>query len=64
MFLPLDRRNTKLLMSKNQILIFFVGVNENSTTFLYTFEKGGQENVFYKCITKSKCQQQKFVFSF
>ena len=33
-------------MSKNQIIIFFVGVNENSTTFLYTFEKGGQENGF------------------
>ena len=33
-------------MSKNETLIFFVGVNENSTTCLYTFEKGGQENVF------------------
>ena len=46
MFLPLDRRNTELLMSKNQIPIFFIGVNENSITFLYTFEKGGQENLF------------------
>ena len=33
-------------MSKNLIQIFFIGVNENSTTFLYTFEKGGQENFF------------------
>ena len=53
------------------MLIFFVGVNENSTTLLYTFEKGGQENgflerekkvsfpLFQKCIKKSKCQQQK-----
>ena len=33
-------------MSRNKILILFVGVNENSTTFLYTFEKVGQEIVF------------------
>ena len=26
--------------------MYFVGVNENVTTFLHTFEKGGQENVF------------------
>ena len=35
-------------MSKHQELIFSVGLNENSQTFLYTFEKGGQENVFSK----------------
>ena len=47
--------------------IFFVGVNENSMTFLYS-ELGGQENIFLeeekkfscplysKCIKKSKCQ--------
>ena len=33
-------------MSKKQILIFLVYVNEDSTTFLYTFEKGGQEIIF------------------
>ena len=51
--------------------MLFVGVNENLVTFLYTFEKGVQEIVFFfqggksfliplfqKCIEKSKCQQQ------
>ena len=34
-------------MSINKILIFFVGVYENLTTFfMYTFKKGGQENSF------------------
>ena len=28
------------------ILIIFVGVNENLTTSLYIFKKGGQENIF------------------
>ena len=53
-----------------------MGVNENSTTFLYTFDQGGQENIFLegekvflssflKCITKWKYQQQQIlVFSF
>ena len=42
-------------------------------TFLYTFDQRGQENIFLeekkvfvssflKCITKSKCQQQNFLF--
>ena len=54
--------------------IFFVSVNENLMTFLYTLNRGGQENIFLegekvflssflKCITNSKCQQQiKFGF--
>ena len=37
------------------MLIFFVGVNENSTTFLYTFEKGGQENIFLEGEKKFSC---------
>ena len=39
MFYSLDK--LKLKTKKK-----FFGVNENSMTFLYTFEKGGQENIF------------------
>ena len=50
--------------------MLLVGLNENLVTFLYTFEKRGQEIVFFqggksfliplfqKCIEKLKCQRQ------
>jgi hypothetical protein len=31
---------------KNETKIFLVGVNENLTIFLYTLNRGGQENIF------------------
>ena len=37
----LDKLKPKTKNQKN-----FVGVNENSTTFLYTLNRGGQENIF------------------
>ena len=43
---------TQLIMVTDDFSIFFFKIaiaaqelNENSTTFLYTFEKGGQENI-------------------
>ena len=42
MFYSLDKLKPKT-KTKNQNIF---GVNENSMTFLYTFEKGGQEKVF------------------
>ena len=41
MFYSLDKLKSRTNTKKLKTKIFFVGVNENSTTFLYTFEKGG-----------------------
>ena len=49
--------------TKNQKKI--VGVNGNSTTFLYTLNRGGQENIFLEGEKMKKRRQQKnLVFSF
>ena len=65
---PLDQLKPKT-KTKNQNIFF--GVNEKSTTFLYTLSSGTRKNFFrmgktvfcplyLMCIKKSKCQQQKF----
>ena len=73
-FYPLDKLKPKTELKTK---IFFVGVNWNSTTFLYTLNRR-DENFFLereksflvllKCITKSKCKQQQnlifFVFGY
>ena len=46
-------------MSKNKILVFFVGVNENSTTFLYTLNKGnkkteGEKSFLFQSVYQSR----------
>ena len=45
MFYWLDKLKPKT-KTKTKSKIFFVGVNENLTTSLYTFDQGGRENIF------------------
>ena len=57
----LDRRNTKYEYYILKTKIFFVGVNENSTTFLYTLNRGDKktegekEGFFFKVYNKVQC---------
>ena len=43
MFYSLDKLKPK---TKTKIKIFFVGVNENSTPFLYTLNRGEKKTLF------------------
>ena len=46
MFYSLDKLKSRTNTKKLKTKIFFVGVNENSTTFLYTLNGGGREKKF------------------
>ena len=52
MFYSLDKLKPRSKTKKLRTKIFFVGVNENSTTSLYTFNRADKKNIFFKVYNK------------